>query len=77
MRGVSDVRKEAKATTEKARVVRRERYERASGKTSANQRKVAGMRDAEAKANLAQMYPPSDPAYKGTSPLLKVQMATE
>jgi hypothetical protein len=74
--GVNEVRKETAATTEKRRVVRGDRYEWALGKTSANQRKVTGMREADANANLAHKYPRSDPAYKETRPLLNVHAAT-
>ena len=64
------------ATMENDVRIRLERYGWDVGKTSANQRNVIGMSEAEANANLAQTYPDSEAAYDDTKPLLSVQAAT-
>jgi hypothetical protein len=74
--GVNDTMHEIAATTEKDLRIRGEAEGCDVGKTSANQRKVIGMSEAEANANLAQTKPDSEPAYDDTRPLLRVQAAT-
>jgi hypothetical protein len=76
MSGVKDTTKQAAATTANNLRSRLERYGCDVGKTSAKQRNVIGISEAEANANLAHKEPHSDPAYDDTRPLLRVQAAT-
>lgn len=76
IKGVKETTNETAAMREKDFRIRLETYDWDVGKTSENHRNVTGMSEAEAKANLAQTYPHSEPAYEDTKPLLSVQAAT-
>jgi hypothetical protein len=62
MSGVKETTKDTAATDEKTSMTLRGRYGCVVGNTSANQRNVIGIKDADANANLAQTYPHSEPA---------------